>query len=43
MRRLKCTIQYDGTGYAGYQVQPNGVTIQEVIESRQDHRVGTDG
>ncbi len=33
MRRLKCTIQYDGTGYAGYQVQPNGLTIQEVIET----------
>ncbi|WP_214851635.1 tRNA pseudouridine(38-40) synthase TruA [Exiguobacterium sp. s193] len=32
MRRFKCTIQYDGTGYSGYQVQPNGVTIQEVVE-----------
>lgn len=32
MRRLKCIIQYDGTNYSGYQVQPNGLTIQEVLE-----------
>lgn len=32
MRRFKCTIQYDGTDYSGYQVQPNGLTIQEVLE-----------
>ena len=25
-------IQYDGTGYAGYQIQPNGNTIQEELE-----------
>lgn len=30
--KIKCTVSYDGTNYAGYQVQPNGVTIQEVIE-----------
>ncbi|WP_079525188.1 tRNA pseudouridine(38-40) synthase TruA [Halobacillus hunanensis] len=32
MQRLKCRVEYDGTAYAGYQVQPNGVTIQEKIE-----------
>lgn len=31
--RLKCTIQYDGSNYAGYQIQPNAKTIQEEIES----------
>ncbi|KUP04820.1 tRNA pseudouridine synthase A [Bacillus coahuilensis p1.1.43] len=32
MRRIKCTVQYDGTWYAGYQVQPNSKTIQGEIE-----------
>jgi len=32
MRFLKLTIAYDGTNYAGWQVQPNGRTIQEVLE-----------
>lgn len=32
MERLKCVIQYDGTNYSGFQIQPNGVTIQGKIE-----------
>ncbi len=28
----KLTIAYDGTGYSGWQVQPNGTSIQELIE-----------
>jgi tRNA pseudouridine38-40 synthase len=32
MERLKCTIQYDGTNYAGYQIQPNGNTVQAELE-----------
>lgn len=32
MQKIKCILQYDGTNYAGYQIQPNAVTIQEVIE-----------
>ena len=31
-RRVKLTVAYDGTVYAGWQVQPNGTTIQEVME-----------
>jgi len=31
-RRVKLTVAYDGTAYAGWQVQPNGTTIQEVME-----------
>jgi tRNA pseudouridine38-40 synthase len=27
------SVAYDGSGYAGWQVQPNGVTVQEKIES----------
>ena len=32
MRRLKLIVQYDGTDYAGFQRQPNAVTVQEVLE-----------
>jgi len=33
MRRIRCIISYDGTNYVGWQVQPNGVTIQEKLEN----------
>lgn len=29
--RVKLTVAYDGTDYCGWQVQPNGVTIQEKL------------
>jgi len=32
MRRLKATISYDGTAFAGYQVQPGERTVQLEIE-----------
>lgn len=32
MPRYVAKIQYDGTNYVGYQVQPNGPTIQAAIE-----------
>ncbi len=31
MKRIKLTISYDGTNYCGWQVQPNGITIEEVL------------
>ena len=31
-QRYKCIVQYDGTHYVGYQVQPNGNSIQTEIE-----------
>lgn len=31
MRTIKITIEYDGTHYCGWQLQPNGVSIQEKI------------
>ncbi len=31
-RNCKLTIAYDGTAYAGWQSQPHGVTIQQLIE-----------
>lgn len=32
MRFLKITIAYDGTNYVGWQIQSNGVSIQEILE-----------
>lgn len=32
MRNIKLTLQYDGTGYSGWQVQQNAVTIQGLLE-----------
>jgi tRNA pseudouridine38-40 synthase len=31
--RIKCKLAYDGTNYAGYQVQPNKRTVQGEIEA----------
>ncbi|MBO8157500.1 MAG: tRNA pseudouridine(38-40) synthase TruA [Bacillaceae bacterium] len=32
MERIKCTLQYDGTFFAGFQVQPDKRTVQQVLE-----------
>lgn len=32
MKRYRINITYDGTDYAGWQVQPNDLSVQEVIE-----------
>lgn len=31
-RRYRMTVAYDGTAYAGWQVQPNGVAVQQRLE-----------
>ncbi|HEX7520170.1 MAG TPA: tRNA pseudouridine(38-40) synthase TruA, partial [Candidatus Deferrimicrobium sp.] len=31
-RRVKLAVAYDGTAYAGWQIQPNGPTIQAMVE-----------
>lgn len=33
MQRYKCIISYDGSGFSGYQVQPNKRTVQSVLET----------
>ena len=33
MRNLKLIVSYDGTGYAGWQVQPDSPTIQGTLAS----------
>ncbi|OIU72921.1 tRNA pseudouridine(38-40) synthase TruA [Rossellomorea aquimaris] len=32
MKRVKCTISYDGTHFSGYQIQPNRRTVQGLLE-----------
>ena len=31
MKRIKLIVSYDGTKYRGWQVQPNGITIEQVL------------
>ena len=31
MKRFKLVVAYDGTNYCGWQVQPNGITIEEKL------------
>lgn len=33
-KTIKLTIEYIGTNYCGWQFQPNGVSIQEILEDR---------
>ena len=30
-KRIKLIVSYDGTNYCGWQLQNNGVTIEEVL------------
>ncbi len=32
MQRILLTLRYDGTAYHGWQVQPNGVTVQQTLQ-----------
>lgn len=40
MRNIKLIIEYDGTAYCGWQVQPNGVTVQAVLKRAIEKMVG---
>ena len=40
MPRLCLTVEYDGTAYGGWQVQPNALTVQEQVESALAQVVG---
>ena len=33
MQRYKITVEYDGTSFAGWQFQKNGLSIQEVLQN----------
>ena len=40
MRFLKLTVAYDGSDYVGWQVQPNGVTVQQRLEEAWSQTTG---
>lgn len=40
MRTIKLTIEYEGTNYAGWQIQPNGLAVQQVIEEALHRLLG---
>ena len=37
MKRILITVEYDGTAYAGWQRQINGLAVQQVLEEALDH------
>lgn len=34
MKRVKLIVAYDGTNYSGWQIQPNGITIEQVLNEQ---------
>lgn len=42
MKRFKLTVAYDGANYCGWQIQPNGITIEEVLNKKLSWLLGDD-
>lgn len=42
VKRVKMIVAYDGTNYKGWQVQPNGVTVEEVLNRKLSELFGED-
>ncbi|NLJ79371.1 MAG: tRNA pseudouridine(38-40) synthase TruA [Tissierellia bacterium] len=42
MRNIKLTIEYDGSNYVGWQIQENGISIQEEMEGAIHRVTGED-
>lgn len=42
IKRVKLTIAYDGTNYCGWQVQENGITVEEVINKKLSELLNED-
>lgn len=40
MKRIKLSISYDGTDYHGWQVQPNGITVQQTLQDSLEKLLG---
>ena len=40
MKRVRMIISYDGTNYCGWQVQINGITVEEVINRELTNLLG---
>ena len=43
MARIKLVLEYDGSDYVGWQVQPNGVSIQQRVELALEQLLTTGG
>ena len=39
-KRVKLVVAYDGTNYCGWQLQPNGITIEEVLNGALSQLLG---
>ena len=42
MKRVRIVVAYDGTNYCGWQVQPNGITVEEVLNKKISALTGED-
>ncbi len=40
VRRIRLIVAYDGTNYCGWQVQPNGISVQAVLQKTIEELVG---
>ncbi len=42
MKRVKLIVAYDGTAYCGWQIQKNGITVEEVLNTHLSRLLGED-
>ena len=40
VKQIKLILEYDGSRYSGWQVQPNGLSVQEVVENSLEQLLG---
>ena len=40
MKRIRITVAYDGTDYCGWQIQPNGITVEKVLNRELSRLLG---
>ena len=40
MKRVGLVVAYDGTNYCGWQIQPNGITVQGVLNDTLSELLG---
>lgn len=40
MKRVRLIISYDGTNYCGWQIQINGITVEEIINRELSRLLG---
>ena len=42
IRNFRMEVSFDGTAYHGWQRQPNGITVQEVVEAKLSRLFNTE-